>query len=317
MRLAGIFLMFIFSSCLSYSQADWSSVDFTDEYKGKFKISGGSAKRLKKYPLFVSDYAVSQATLMKGSETSATKGVFSEVSIEGLTQESYQQMVNQLYSELIKELESAGLTIDKGDRVLRSDYVQKRVSKDKDNEVIGSTGNSEPVADKKNVTEGTLPGYGAFAVIRDLTFRPQDKNVCYTTNIIKEGNFDMKVSSKSETNLLSINFMVSFANFDGGRGYKDVKLETEPALAIKADVKLITTNGSFNKVYYKKTVWGGKDWATNLSKVNDNNGAAQWLGLARSAGYVMNADNEKYISELQAILSAFQKDIVRGIKSEL
>ncbi|MFZ6051403.1 hypothetical protein [Halocola ammonii] len=314
----------IFTALLSFSfaliatsQTDWETVDLSEELKGKFKIKNSSAKSLKKNKTFVNDYTISQATKMKGSESTAETAVFSEVTLGGLENEPYQEMVNEMYQHLITELEQAGLEITNGEEVVNSDYAQKRAQKNKSNESIGNIGVDTSWEGEKKITEGTMPGYAAVAVTTDLSFRPENKIIYYTSSLLKAGNFYMKLAGKEDYNLLNIHFYVTFANFDGGRGYKDIKLETEPVLSVAVQVQLITPNGAFNEVYYKENAWGSDQWSKEIERTKDNKSSAEFLGLARSADFLISADQSLFLSELKQIIKAYQRDIASGIREEI
>jgi hypothetical protein len=302
----------------SFGQKDWSKVNFTDDYKGKVKISGAASKALKNNKTFVNAFTVSQATLMTGSKTTSTKGVFSEVSLAGIDNGLYQVMVDELYQNFIQELKEVGLDITSGEEFIASDFVQKRLAKIKKNELIGPIGNKTMVEGKKKITEGSIPGYGAWAVTSDVTFFPKDVNVYTNDSYLQVGNFFMKPAPKEKTNLLSVRYYVAFASFEGKRGYKDISLATNPVLSVSVNVQLTTTNLSGNEISYSKMpVWGSSNWSQGIVKGKDNKNTAEFLGLARSAEYEITADPEKYISELKAIITNLQKDIVSGIKSKL
>jgi hypothetical protein len=301
-----------------FGQKDWGKVDFAKEYKQKVKINGASAKAIQNSKTFVNGYTISQATTMKGSEKTATDAVYSEVSLGGLNDDDYQQMVNELYLEFMQLLEDAGLQTTDGEDVLATAFVKEKLAKEKNDEYIGSTGKKPAYEGKKKISEGAMPGYGAWAVTRDVSFPPVDKNIYLTSNIIKSGNFYMKLATKEGYNLLMINFYVSFASFDGGRGYKDIKLATQPVMAVSASVGLITSNGGGGSITYDKLpVWGSADWSEGIEKGKDNESTAEWLGLARSAEFEITANSQKYLEELKDIISNLQKDIVKGIKENL
>lgn len=316
---ARILLIFgIFLTMSVMAQKSWDKVDFSDEYKAKFKIKGGSAKALKSNKTFVNGYTISQATTMKGSEKSATKAVYSEVSLAGIENEAYQEMADELYREFIDELQAAGFQVTDGADVLESGYVKDRIGKDKSDEYIGSTGDNPAYEGKKKITEGAIPGYGVFGVSRDVSFPPRNKNIYLTSNIIRSGNFYGKLAQKENFNLLEVHYYVSFATFDGGRGYKDINLATEPNLAVSVSVNLVTAGGGWGEITYKDMpVWGGSDWSEGIGKTKDNQSDAEVFGLARSAEYQIRANQEKYLSEVKAIISNLQKDMVKGLKEEL
>lgn len=302
----------------TFGQNDWSKVDFTKDYKGKVKLGGAAIKSLKNNKTFVNAYMVRQATLMKGSQKSATKGVFSEVSLAGIDNEQYQEMVNELYKTFVNELTSLGLNITSGEEFIESDYVQGRMSKIKKSEMIGPVGDNTMIEGKMKITDGAIPGYGAWAVTTDVTFLPEDVSVYTNDSYLQVGNFFMKPASKQEINLLSVKYYVAFAAFDGKRGYKDISVATKPVLSVSVNVQLTTANLSGNEISYSKMpVWGSAEWSEGIVKGKDNKNASEFLGLARSAEYEITANPEMYISEVKAIIENLQKDIVNGIKDKM
>lgn len=97
-----------------------------------------------------------------------------------------------------------------------------------------------------------------------------------------------------------------------------IKLSTEPNLAVSVKVSLHTADGGWAQIYYKDMpVWGGGEWSEGIGKTKDNKSTAEFLGLARSAEYQIQANQEAYLAEVRAIISNLQKDIVKGIKAEL
>lgn len=310
-------LLMAFQS-IAQAQTDWSSVDFTKDYKGNFKIGGASVKSLKNNKTFVTGYNVHQATVMKGSESSATKSVYSEVTLGGISNDVYQQMVDNLYNNLMKELANAGLQTTEGEDVLATDYAKRQAAKGKKDIYIGSTGEQTSYEGKAPAIGGGIAGYQVLFVKRDISFQPRNKNIYLTSNIFTLGNFFQKLCTKENYNLLLFDYKVTFASFDGGKGYKDIKLATNPAIAITVTVSLITPNGAFNKVYYSKLpVWGNAGWSDGISKTKDNKNDSEFFGLARSAEYEITANSDKYINEVSAIISNLQKDIVKNIKAAL
>lgn len=300
-----------------FAQKDWSTVDFTKEYKGKVKMNKASAESLKNNKTFVNGYTISQATVMKGSEKSATNAVYSEVSLGGLNNDDFQQMVDELYKEFMQKLADAGMKPTEGDDVMASEFVQAKLAKAKKDEYIGSTGDSPARDGKKKIQEGSIPGYGAWAVIRDVTFPPRNKNIYQTSNIIKSGNFYLKLAANEGYNLLSVNFYITFASFNGGKGYKDVKLSTQPVMSVSANISLINASGGSCWVNYEKLpVWASGDWAEEFVKGKDNQSDAEFFGLARSAEYQITANSEKYLAEARSIISNLQNDIVKLLSSE-
>lgn len=314
-----ILILVALFTCLSVSaQKDWSKVDFGSAYKAKYKIGGAAAKSLKANKTFINGYTVSQATTMKGSKKSASKAIYSEASIGGLNDADFQKMVDELYAEFVKELTAAGLTITDGTDVMETAFVKKKLSKPKKNEFIGDIGESKPYEGKKGPLDDTMAGYGLGGVTRDLSFQPNGKVVYLTSNAIKSGLFYGNLSKKEKVNLISVRFLLSFATFDGGRGYKSINLSTEPLLSLSMQATLVTANNSINFISYAKLpARGGKGWSQGLKKSKDNRSNAEFFGLARSADFELTADSEKYLAEVRAMISGLQKDIAKQIKAKL
>lgn len=318
MRVRILILVSILITGNLFAQTNWNKVDYAKDYKRKVNISGSSVKSLKKNKTFIAGYTISQATYMKGSNTTATTGVHAKVGLGGLDNESYLQMVDELYLELIEELEAAGLQMTNGDDVLASKYVQAKIAKDKKDEFIGSTGDWPIKEGKKKISDGSIPGYGAGAVHNDVSFQPTNKNIYKTTSLLKWGNFNLKLAAKEKYNLMLVNFYVSFASFDGSRGYKDIKLETNAVMAVSVQIYMFSASGGKTEIYYKNLpIWGGDDWSLGFNKTKDNSSDAESFGLALSTEYQISADPKKYIEEAKSMISNFQKDIAKGIKENL
>ena len=140
----------------------------------------------------------------------------------------------------------------------------------------------------------------------------------YSRSLHKSGLFYGNLSKKEKVNLISVKFLVSFATFDGGRGFKSINLSTKPLLALSLQATLVTANGSINFISYAKLpAVGGEDWSLGLKKGKDNRSDAEFFGLARSADFELTADSDKYLAEVRAMISALQKDIAKQIKAKL
>lgn len=309
-------LLSLIISVSTFAQKDWSKVNFADDYKRKVKINGGFAKSLKSNPTFITNYQLHQATVMKGSETTATTGVYADIAISGLDQEAYQKLADEMYNELIEELKAAGINVVNGEALFKTKTAQKKLSNVKKGEVMGNTGDNPAYEGKMKIQNGAIIGYGAWAVTRDLSFPPSNTNILYTDNPVKAGPFFMNLAKKGNTNIIHVDFYISFATFDGGRGYKDISIEANPVIAVNMRVQMWAPNGSANYIEYKKLpVWGSDDWATGISKTGENDGSA--FGLSSSASFQVNADADKYMQETKSIILNLQKDMVKGLKEEL
>lgn len=134
-----ILLLLIFISGSILAQTNWSKYNFEKENKRKVSINGGGANALKNNKTFINGYAVHQATYMKGSESSATKSVYSKAGLGGLDIPSYQKMVDELYVELDNGLQKAKLNVT-GTDVLESGFAIEKKSKENRVVFVGNVG---------------------------------------------------------------------------------------------------------------------------------------------------------------------------------
>jgi hypothetical protein len=317
-----IFLGLFLISFKGNEPRDWSTVNFTEEYKGQFKMKGKTAKLLTKHKVFVNNFEVKQATIAKGSQSTSAlqsgnpKTIYSTVGLVGVSKEAYQQMVNNLHNQFLEELKAIGLDITNGDDVLNLPYVKKQIAKDKKNTIAENTGNMMGYEGKKKVDSDRIPGYpnGSAAVRNDYTFVPQNVNRCINTNMMKSGNFYQKITDQG-FNFFNVRYYVNFVSFNGSRGYKDIKIASVPVISVNVVVDYKGPKGAWQVFNYKKDIYStNESWIKDMRKVKDNSSTANFLGLASSFGYEVDADSKAYLAELESILTNLQKDIVKNLK---
>ena len=290
------------------AKTNWENVDFMDAYKIKVKIPGGVAKSLKNNKTFINNYSVGQALRMKGSEGTATKTLFSEVSFGGVSQSDFQAMVDELYQDFVSDLTAAGLNVTNGDEIVAGSYAQKKKADNKS--WIGKVG-KDPVPTKAGIMDGVILGYGVWGVKDGVDFRPTDSNVFLTSKKIY-GNFYGNLISSENVNLISVAYYVTFAAFDGGKGYKDIKLATKPALSINPVVYISTPKGTSTITVGKGPFWGNSGWSAGIVETDSHDGA--FWGISSKAKYSIDVKPELYLGEIKAITKNFQKDLVQVIK---
>ena len=290
---------------------DWSSVDFIDKYKVNLKIPGSTGKALHKGKIFISHYGLDQAVKMNGSNSTAGSAMYNTVQFGGISREAYQKLVDELYADLVQKLQNAGFEISEGTEVIKSDFAKKNEG---DKYHIGKS-SGQPQPDKAGILDGGIPGYGAWAVKEGLNFEPDNINVYYTTKRIP-GNFYIKTVQKTGINLMSVDYYLSFASFEKGRGYKSISLETHPALGVNPAVLFIPTSGYPSFQMKKGPIWGNSGWDDGIYTKKDNKDDAELLGLAWSTDYVMLAKEAEYIAEVKSIIENFQTDFVNELKKQ-
>lgn len=291
---------------------DWSKVDFVKEYKMKIKLPGAAKKSLATNPTFITDFSINNALRMKRSESNAKGTVHSEVFFGGIPQDKFQAMVEELHQDFQSKLKDAGITLDNGEKLLQSDYALKQ--KENDKNLVGKTG-SEPLHQKAGIMDGAIPGYGALFVKEGMSFRPVGKNSYIAGNKIY-ANFYQKLSTQENVNLISIGYYITFAGFEGSRGYSSARLETSAALSIQPVIMLTNPKGAFAFASMEGgPIWGNNDWSLGLKETELNK--LEYFGLATSAKYAIQADPDKYVAELKSIIMNYQSGLVNALKSNL
>ena len=289
----------------------WENVDFVSDYKVKFKLASAS-KSLKETSLFVTNYSVNNALRMKGSESNSKGTVHSEVFFGGIPQDKFQVMVNELYQHFQDELTKAGIKVSDGEKEINSEYANKQ--KENEKNIIGKTG-KEPTHQKAGIAEGSIPGYGILFVKEGVSFKPADKNVYIAGNKIY-ANFYQKLATQENVNLINVNYNITFAAFDGSRGYSSASLETKPVMAILPVFTLTNPKGSISFITVEGgPIWGNEGWSLGIRETDLNK--LDYFGLATSADYAVEADPDKYIAEVKSIIMNFQTDFVAALKAEL
>lgn len=294
------------------SPKDWSKVDFFDAYKVKTKFGKPASKSLTKNPTFINDYSIKNALKMKGMESNSNGTVHSAVTFAGIPRDKFQAMVDELYQQFQDELTSAGLHLTNGDELLKCDFAEKK--KSDRGAVIGKTSN-EPELEKASILDQMILGYGALAVKEGINFRPLDKNLYYSTKKVAP-NFYQKLATLEDVNLISISYYVTFASFDGGRGYKNAVLQTNSVMSVNPVITIINPKGTYSYIAMMKgPIWGGADWSLGVKQTDLND--LEYFGLATSAKYVIEADPDKYIKELKDIIMNYQVAIAKALKETM
>jgi hypothetical protein len=292
------------------AQTDWSKVNFSKEYKAKSKISGAVAKSLKNNPTFINFYQLEQATLQKGVsregtlQKQGTGSVFAEAALAGVSSEALQSLVNELHKDFVNQLSSAGLNIANGDKLLETKYVLSK--KDKKGAFIGKN-DGKPIYDK-----GGVVNVSGSDVKEKYSFRPKGSNIFFKRGI--PGNFYQNLSSKESVTLISVVYIVRFANFEGKKsGLSKNSLTTTAGLTITPKISIVNPKGSFSWIVYDENINGNNDWSKGLVEGKTRDGS--FWGLSSKANYAIEANETKYLNELKNIVVNLQKDIVNQIKS--
>ncbi len=309
--LLGLLSPMTFAKDKKGEKVNWESVDFINDYKVKFKLASAS-KSLKETSVFINNYSINNALRMKGSESNSKGTVHSEVFFGGIPQDKFQAMVEELYQHFQAELTKAGIQLSDGEKEINSEYANKQ--KENEKNFIGKTGN-ETYHQKAGLTEGSIPGYAVLFVKEGVSFRPANKNMYIAGNKIY-ANFYQKLATQENVNLLNISYNITFAGFDGSRGYSSARLETQSLLSVFPMISLVNPKGSASFITVDEgPIWGNEGWSLGIKETDLNK--LDYFGLATSANYAIEADPDKYIAEVKAIIMNFQTDFVAALKAEL
>ncbi len=307
----------LFITSLTFSQKDWSAHNFEKENKRDVSASGSAVKSLQQNKSFINSYVIGQATNMKGSEKSSGEAIYSEVGIKGVDIASFQKIVDKLHGDFVEKLEGVGVNLMEGEAFVNTKTAKKYIEKEKDYYLIGNIGNATVEEGKYKIENGSILGYPMGLVRNDVKFQPTNKTIYTCSHLFKSGLFYQNMFSKEKINLITVSYNVTYANFDGGRGYKKITLETKPMLAVNAKVTIMPAKGKAIYITYEKPIIGSTDWSLGLDEVRDNESSAVLFGLARSAGYVLSVDSKKYLDEVTEIINALQNDVIAALKEEM
>jgi hypothetical protein len=291
------------------AQRDWSTIDFMKEGKVDTK---GIGKSFKSNPVFINDYYIMQASMMKGSSKSGVMqkqgvgAVFSDASLAGVSAEALQSLIDDLHTQFIQELKNAGLNIVDGEALLQTDYVQ---SKKSDKKVMAGKTDGNVIYDKLGGTDAN-----SYDIKEVNYFRPKDKNI-FTTSATISGNFYGKLAAKEKVTLMSIGYIIRFASFEGSKTVSKNKLTTRAGLSVIPAIMIYNPSGSFSWIAFKQHIYGNNEWSNGLIEIDSRDGS--YWGLSSKGKYAIEADEAKYIAELRSLISNMQKGIANHIKSEI
>ncbi|MFT7158111.1 MAG: hypothetical protein ACI8Q1_003138 [Parvicella sp.] len=147
-----------------------------------------------------------------------------------------------------------------------------------------------------------------------LKIRPKDMPI-YTTWARIPGNFYNNAAKKGNMNLISINYMIRFASFEGKKSMTRNSLTTEAGLSIQPTVLITNPKAAWGSITFEKPIEGNNDWSRGLVETDSSDGS--FWGLSSKGEYSIHADETKYIEELRQIVLNAQKAIVAQIKAKL
>ncbi|GAB2487933.1 hypothetical protein [Algoriphagus taiwanensis] len=312
MKKIGLLALSLYIGYSSFAQSPYDQVDFLKEGKANVKMGGKVAKSFVENPTFINDYYFNQATFMKGESqakpVSNAASVFSDVTLLGISPEGMQKLVEELYIHMVGELDKIGFKLVDGDALLQTKAAQDQIAKGKNNFMIGQTGD-EPIFDKQSAFD-----IGVYGVKERLYFRPAGKNVyVFTGNI--PGTFYGKVAAAEKTNMISVGYNITFANFKGSSTISSNKLKTQAGLEVTPVIQLVNPDGLFTWITFGQSYEGKNDWSEGLIETDKNDGS--YWGISSNAAYSLVADEAKYLDELRKIIMAMQVDIAAAIKAEM
>jgi hypothetical protein len=307
---AHLVILLVLLAFQSYTQTNWSTVDFAKEYKVKTKIPGSVAKSLQTNPVFINDYYIAQASHMKGSshagaiQKQGVKSVFAEAALAGINPEALQVLIQEMYDSFVGDLKGIGMNITSGDALMKTKYVLGKM--EKKNVLIGKS-DGQYVYDKSPAID-----MSGSDIKERYIFRPKGNNVFATFKI--PANFYQNLATKEKVNLISIGYTIRFAQFSGSHsGLSKNTLTTTAGLMITPVIGLVNPKGSFSWITYEKSIYGNNEWSKGLIETNSKDGSA--LGLSSSADYAINANQKMYLNELKNMIIYLQKDIAKQIQA--
>lgn len=285
----------------------WESYDFS---QNKFKVTGGAFKKLKKHDTYIANFSVQQMTEAQGELTNKQKfrngvQIKSSVALSGVDNEMMQALTQQLYTDFTQNLQAAGVNLVDGKKVINNEFVKSKVAK---LDMVYSGSGVLPAKEmslKEPVVGALGNGLGT------IYFHP-DYNYLIDSRYIGNGYYRMAM--KSKTNIITVNYLLTFADFSGSAGYSTSSLQTRPLITVQPVITIYTPEGLIGTAVYNKLIYGNRKGWMSEKGMKEAGGSENIFGTVKKVGYVMYADNEKYKQEIRKMLNAVQGDVLQHIK---
>lgn len=301
------FFVSAFISSKKRGPVDWSNYDVND----KFKINlwkANSFKKTAKTDTYLHSFAINQVLIQKGALTnkqSFSTGIQLKASagLVGLNDDKMRTLSTDLYNDFKKEMTSLGTKWVDGSEIIKASFLQKKASKI--SKLYVGSGNVSAVPYKiSSETEGAI-----------ISYHP--KNYNYVIDARSVGNGIYSFATKTKTNFLSVNYKITFCEFDASTGgsltSKSANIKTLVRMKIEPLISINTSKGGWGTITYKKPIVGNNNFTSDQE--GDNGSKIALSKMGKIDNYI-TIDPDKYEEELRTALFAIQKSILKELKNE-
>lgn len=308
-------LLMLSTSLVAISQkkkdkpVDWSKVDINDKYKINV-WKGKNFGKTKKTDTYLHSFSIQQILGQKGALSnkqahSTGLNLKASAGLTGLDDAMMQKLSTDLYEDFKKQMADMGTKWVDGSEVIKNSAIVKSAEKNK--KVFIGTGNVPPTPYNFSVLDNGL-------YLSAVNYHPENYTYVLDSRVV--GNGAQKFATKSKTIFISVNYQVTFVEFDGSVGYgvgtRSASMDTKTRMHITPYISLITDKALPATVTYKKEIRGNGDFGTisqSSSKSNFNN-------TSEKVGYIVEVDPANYEKELRTALFAIQNAIMKALKEE-
>jgi hypothetical protein len=278
---------------------DWSTYNFKVHYEPK--VFGGKKTILENKRVFVNDFVVSQVVLANGKQMGTSRFAKMSVNMSPLDVKAYNDLVTSLYNQFIQDLQAQGFEIVPDKEVEESNFVKEANEK---KSVYAWYTDDKPLQDADQFGSETM------------RFRPANKYIVVNGAKIL-GNFNPRFSKAINAQLLSMNLVINFVTFDGSRrsGYKGgASIEAFPYLAVHPYAYFLNERGGIN-LPSTGGVEANPNWVGEKG-IQEVSSSTTVFGSAKGT-YVMDINEQVYMSEISAITKGLVKGFTDTVKGEL
>ncbi len=322
-KITALLVLISFFSIDLYSQKkpkdapiNWDKYDVNNE--NKIDGKGKPFKKMLEGKNFLANFSIQQVTEAKGQLSNKEKfrsntQIKSFVTLSGVSSEKYQQLVDKLYADFVQKMSAMGIEFVDGSEVINHEFIKDKSKND--NVYVGHSPIVPTDYSLKNAAGADMYfGEPTGASQRAASFHPSDYNYVIDARVIGNGYY--KMAPKTKHNFVIVSYALTFADFESGANTQRSSLQTSPLITVTPKIGVVNEDGAFNWVTYGSFIFGNRNWLS-AEGITEGGTHKNILGNQVKDGYVMNADEDKYINELTSMLMKVQESMLAYVKSQM
>lgn len=322
MKKATLITLIIFLWAVGFAQKTYQEVDYGKIVKAKI----GSAKKvLKTKRIFISDFVVRQVTAVSASAqgfgglTGGSSKASVALALSGVRAGAYQKIVDDLYQEVVTELEDLGFEIMSDQEAVEA-FNRLNLGK----KIIAKPSEGEPkYLTKKAEALAELRPSNKICIYRDQSRLNSGAEFLSDNADRKIGR---KLSKELDAAVMTFEFRIGLAGIKTRNSVVTSisKVKAYPMLMVTMESLIFGPRASeVGWIYTKKSIDGINYWVENLGK----KGMVKSVADGTRTGYMGWAKTEmtspiiareaEFLKEVKGILSNLDKQIIKSIDEKI